>query len=159
MIMYVLDSSALMHLFDYYYESRFPTLWELFNQGVDCGQFTSVREVRNEIDGHYNKERKINLWARDNSKIFTTPSENEMLLVQDIFKIEHFQAIISRRNLLAGKPVADPFVVAKAKFINGVVVTIEANRPNGAKIPNICECFNTKCLSLEEFMEAEKWRF
>lgn len=82
-----------------------------------------------------------------------------MQFVQEIFKIEHFQIIISRKNLLLGRPVADPFVIAKAKIIDGTVVTNEANRPNGAKIPNICERFNVKCVDLEKFMEIEKWSF
>jgi hypothetical protein len=37
MKIYVFDASVLMHLFDYYYESRFPTLWERFNHGVNIG--------------------------------------------------------------------------------------------------------------------------
>lgn len=76
-----------------------------------------------------------------------------MLFVQEIFKVEHFQIIISRKNLLSGKPVADPFVIAKAKVIDGTVVTNESYKPHGAKIPNICEYFNVKCANLEKFME------
>ena len=159
MKLYVFDSSALMHLFDYYYESRFPTLWDRFYYSVNIGQIISVREVRNEIGGHHNKERRINQWAKQNATLFTTPTYEEMQFVQEIFKIEHFQIIISRKNLLLGRPVADPFVIAKAKIIDGTVVTNEANRPNGAKIPNICERFNVKCVDLEKFMEIEKWSF
>ncbi|NLM11915.1 MAG: DUF4411 family protein [Clostridiaceae bacterium] len=116
MNIYVFDSSALMHLFDYYYESRFPTLWKRFNQFVENGQVVSVREVKNEIFGHHNKERRINKWAKQNPGLFTAPTFEEMQLVQEIFKVEHFQVIISRKNLLIGKPVADPFVIARLHF-------------------------------------------
>ncbi len=159
MSLFVFDSSALMHLFDYYYESRFPTLWKRFYQSVASGHVVSVREVRNEIDGHHNKERRINQWAKQNTELFTTPTLGEMQFVQEIFRVEHFQVIISRKNLLSGKPVADPFVIAKAKVIDGTVVTNEANKPNGAKIPNICERFGVKCMDLEKFMEVENWTF
>jgi predicted nucleic acid-binding protein len=159
MKIYIFDSSALMHLFDYYYESRFPTLWKKFYQSVESGHVVSVREVRNEIDGHHNKERRINQWAKQNTELFTTPTLEEMRFVQEIFKVEHFQVIISRKNLLSGMPVADPFVIAKAKIIDGTVVTNEANKPHGAKIPNICGYFNVKCMDLEKFMEVEDWRF
>ena len=148
-----------MHLFDYYYESRFPTLWKRFYQFVESGQIVSVREVKNEIYGHHNKERRINQWAKQSSELFTTPTLEEMQFVQEIFEVEHFQVIISRKNLLRGKPVADPFVIAKAKVINGTVVTNEANKLHGAKIPNICEHFNVKCVNLEKFMEVEGWSF
>lgn len=148
-----------MHLFDYYYDSRFPTLWKRFYQFVESGQIVSVREVKNEIYGHHNKERRINQWAKQSSELFTTPTLEEMQFVQEIFEVEHFQVIISRKNLLRGKPVADPFVIAKAKVINGTVVTNEANKLHGAKIPNICEHFNVKCVNLEKFMEVEGWSF
>lgn len=91
MNIYVFDANVLIHLFDYYYESRFPTLWERFNNSVDIGQIISVREVKNEIDGYYKKDRKINQWARKKSKIFSIPTDEEMLFVQEIFKIERFQ--------------------------------------------------------------------
>lgn len=159
MNIYVFDANILIHLFDYYYVSRFPTLWDRFNQMVDIGQIISVREVKNEIEGHYKKERRINQWARENSKIFSVPSKEEMLFVQVIFKVEHFQAVISKKNRLEGKPVADPFIIAKAKIIDGTVVTNEANNPNGTKIPNICEYFNIRCIDLEKFMEVENWSF
>lgn len=135
------------------------TLWGKFYKSVECGQVISVREVKNEIDGHHNKERRINQWAKKNAVLFTIPTYEEMKFVQEIFKVEHFQLIISRKNLLRGKPVADPFVIAKAKIIDGTVVTNEANKPNGAKIPNICERFNVKCINLEQFMEFEGWTF
>jgi len=159
MNLYVFDSSALMHLFDYYYESRFPTLWQKFYQSVESGQVVSVREVRNEIDGYHNTERRINQWAKQNSELFTIPTLEEMKFVQEIFKVEHFQVIISRKNLLSGRPVADPFVISKAKVIDGTVVTNEATKPHGAKIPNICERFSINCMDLEKFMEVENWRF
>jgi hypothetical protein len=35
----------------------------------------------------------------------------------------------------------------------------EKFKANAAKIPNICRHFGIRCLTLEEFMEAENWRF
>lgn len=159
MSIYVFDANVFIHLFDYYYESRFPTLWERFNHAINIGQIISVREVKNEIDGHFKKERRINQWARMYSKIFLIPSEEEMLFIQEIFKIDRFQSVISKRNRLEGKPVADPFIIARAKITNSTVVTNEANHPDGAKIPNICQYFRIKCIDLEKFMEIENWTF
>ena len=39
------------------------------------------------------------------------------------------------------------------------VVTMESLKPNAARIPNICEHFGVRCMDLEEFMEAEGWKF
>ena len=151
---YVFDSSALMDMFGYYYESRFPTLWKRFYEAIDIGQVVSVREVRHEIDNYHKKDRRINEWAKQNPSIFTVPIIDEMLFVQEIFKNENFQAVISKKSLLNGNPVADPFVIAKAKVINATVVTNEKNNPNGARIPNICEYFKVECINLEKFLKS-----
>jgi len=45
--------------------------------------------------------------------------------VADIFKIPHFQTLIRKQERLLGKPVADPFVIAKAQSIGGCVITTE----------------------------------
>jgi len=62
-------------------------------------------------------------------------------------------------KLLNGGRNADPFVIAKAAVESATVVTMELLKPNGTKIPNICDHFKVPCLSLEEFMEAEGWTF
>lgn len=54
---------------------------------------------------------------------------------------------------------ADPFVIAKAGVEGHTVVTMELFKPNAAKIPNICQHFTVKCLTLEGFMEEEGWEF
>jgi hypothetical protein len=36
---------------------------------------------------------------------------------------------------------------------------MELLKPHAAKIPNICQHFTVPCMTLEEFMEAEGWRF
>lgn len=65
----------------------------------------------------------------------------------------------STKKLLEGGVNADPFVVAKAKVNNAAVVTLEQLAQHAARIPNICQHFGVRCMSLEEFMEAENWIF
>ncbi len=60
---------------------------------------------------------------------------------------------------MQGKPVADPFVIAKANAIGGCVVTQEKFRKNAAKIPNICKHFEIRFTNLEGFMEKVDWIF
>ena len=54
---------------------------------------------------------------------------------------------------------ADPFVIARAAITRSTVVTMEQFKDNAAKIPNICRHFNVRCITLEEFMQAEGWTF
>ncbi|RLD03701.1 MAG: DUF4411 domain-containing protein, partial [Chloroflexi bacterium] len=99
-------------------------------------------------------------WVKENREIFTMPTNEELVIVSDIFKVKHFQAMIRRKERLQGKPVADPFVIAKAGVLeNGCVVTQETYKEKSAKIPNVCEHFGIPWLNLEDFMEKENWSF
>ena len=68
-------------------------------------------------------------------------------------------ALIRKKETLEGRPVADPFLVAKAKVENTTLVTQEERRENAAKIPNVCEHFGVQYTNLEGFMEREGWQF
>jgi len=83
----------------------------------------------------------------------------ELQFVATIFQNPHFHGLISKKQLLRGDPVADPFVIACAKVRGGTVVTEERLNPNGARIPNVCEHFNVSCINLEKFMDQQKWSF
>jgi hypothetical protein len=45
--------------------------------------------------------------------------------------VERFRRIIERKKILNGKPVADPFVIAKAKVLGISVVTEEKYKKMG----------------------------
>ena len=154
---FVFDSGPLITLFRHYYPRRFPSLWEHFHEMISQGRITSTREVFNELQGH---EDALTKWCRRNRQVFVTPTAEELAAVREIFNVSHFQAMIRKRERLEGRPVADPFVIARGKCLeNGCVVTTETNNPNAAKIPNVCEHFNVDCTDLEGFMEHESWRF
>lgn len=155
---YVFDSDVLIDLFTNFYHSRFPSLWNNFDDLVNQDRLLSVREVKNELNS-YHKNDSLKKWINRNNNIFKQPDEIEMVFIKKIFAIRHFQAIIRKKSILNGKPVADPFLIAKAKAIDGFVVTQEKFKDNGAKIPNICKYFNIKYINLEGFMEKEEWKF
>lgn len=156
-MIYVFNSSPLINLFKHYYPARFPSLWENFSALVAEERIISVREVKNELGG---RDDRLSDWIKENRKLFLTPTPDELSLVTEIFKVRHFQAMIRRKERLQGKPVADPFVIAKAWATEyGCVVTQEIKKPNAAKIPNVCEHFHIPWMNLETFMEKEDWSF
>lgn len=157
MTVYVFDSGPLINLFRYYYRSRFPSLWDQFDQMVADSRITSTREVFNELQGHGDG---LASWCKGNRQVFVTPTTIELMTVKEIFNVGHFQAMIRKKERLEGKPVADPFVIARARCLeNGCVVTAESNNPNAAKIPNVCERFDVDCTNLEGFMKLNSWLF
>ena len=155
-MIYVFDSDALVDLFNNYYPNRFPSLWKNFNKAVDDGMIISVREVYKEISDYGDQ---LSGWSKKNKKLFHEPTYEETVFITEIFKITHFQFLIRKKERLLGKPVADPFIIAKAKLDNGCVITQESEKPNAAKIPNVCKHFQIECTNLEGFMERENWVF
>jgi hypothetical protein len=154
---YVFDNSPLSALFRNYYRSTFRGLWERFDRLVAGGRIVSTREALREIED--GGPDSLLEWAAQHHDLFTTPTAAEGEFVARIYRVAHFQLNIEQQKLLKGGKNADPFVVAKAAVENRTVVTMETLRPNAARIPNICEHFGIRCLSLEEFMQEEGWTF
>lgn len=154
---YVFDTSPLSALFKNYYPDTFPTLWENFDNLVNDGRLTSTREnLREVMDGAPDECIE---WAKRNQKLFVTPVAAEGAFVAEIYKVAHFQQNIEQQKLLRGGRNADPFVIARAAVNGLAVVTMELIKPHAVKIPNICQHFGVKCLSLGEFMREEGWKF
>jgi len=154
---YVFDSDSLINLFRHYFPERFPTLWEKFHALVSAGELISVREVYNEIGS---REDSLAIWAKEQKNtLFIKSTSEELKFVGEIFRVRHFQAMIRKQERLKGKPVADPFVIARAKISGACVVTQEKKTENAAKIPNVCDHFGIPCIDLEGFMEEENWIF
>lgn len=119
---YVFDSDILINLFKHYYRHRFPTLWSNFDNLVAQKIIISVREVFNEVSG---LKDDLSKWARKHKEFFPNPTDEELGFVTSIFQIRHFQNLIRKQKQLEGKPVADPFLIAKAKVCQRCVVTQE----------------------------------
>lgn len=154
---YIFDNGPLSSLFRNYYRKTFKSLWECFDKLVTDGSILSTREVLREIqDCSLDNLRD---WAGNNHHLFETPTAAEGEFVGRIYAVPHFQQNIEQQKLLKGGKIADPFVIAKAAIDGRAVVTMEKFKENGTKIPNICRHFGVECLSLEEFMEREKWEF
>ena len=153
---YVFDTSGFVALFKSYYRTAFPSLWERFDTMIEDGLIISTREVKREIE---DQDDLLDDWAATNIHLFPSPTADEAIFVGSIYKVTHFQANIEQKKLLKGGKNADPFVIAKAATLSASVITLEADKPKAAKIPNICQHFGIPCLNLEEFMKEEGWVF
>jgi hypothetical protein len=154
---FVFDTNAFI-IIGHYYPDQFPTFWERFNTAVASGEIVSVRETMNELSTKASRPW-LAQWVKDNSKIFRIPTAEETAFVSQIFSIPHFQMLVSGKARLAGKPAADPFIIAAARVFGGTVVSEESKKPNAARIPNVCEHFGIPCLNVEGFLAEKKWTF
>jgi len=124
---------------------------------VEEGRITSTREVRRELEN--SNDAKILVEINKYKELFPTPTTLEEDYVGRIFAIRHFRQNIPRKTLLKGGRNADPWLIARAAHVDGIVITNESFREHAAAIPNICRRFGVKYLPFEDFMELEGWRF
>lgn len=164
-MIYIFDTSALMHLFRHYYKDRFPSLWEAFDDEVDNGNIISVREAYNEITQGAEKDELLE-WAEINKdKVFLQPTSEETDFLRVIFANAHYRQLISEKAILEGSFQADPFVIAAAKIKNACAVTLDGFNPNGKvkphapKIAFICQSLGVDCCNFEQFMAKANWQF
>ena len=150
---YVFDSGPFINLKNYPADV-FSSLWTNLTQLIKDGEIVSSSEVLKEI-GNYDDE--IADWAKTNKQIFIKPSIEEQILVQQI--LAKHPDLVKEEAILLGKPYADPFVIAQAKSHNCTLVHSEKLKPNAHKIPNVCQDFDVKEISLFEFFRKEKWTF
>lgn len=158
-MIFVFDCNSLSNILKHYYEDRFPSFWERFDDLIKSKEIISVREVKNELTLRFDDD-KIDRLIKINGDFFTQPTTDELSFITKIYSITHFQQNLDRKKLLSGGYFADPFIIAKAWKEHGTVVTEEDNKPNAAKIPNICNHFsNIHCIKLKGFLTEMDWKF
>lgn len=154
-MVYVLDTNSI-RVFGHYYRDSFPSFWENIEELIAEERLTSVRQVEQELE-QYNANRHIEEWVDDHESLFVTPSKEVMEGVREIFEVPHFQQMISEKRRLGPKPVADPWVVARAWELDGCVVSEETPKQNSAKIPNVCDHFGVDCCTVKDMLKREGW--
>ncbi len=156
--MYVFDTNSLSRLFGCYPKVLFPSLWRRFESMLSSGRILSTREVLVELESGKRRTENAYNWAKGNPDLFTPLIGDEGAVVAKIFQVAHFQQIMQRKQSVVSTS-ADPFIIARADFRAGTVVTEESKPPHGARIPNICEHFSIPCIKLDGFMQPENWTF
>lgn len=154
-MIYVFDTSSII-VMGHYFPDRFPTFWSNFESAVRSGTVISVREVLKELAS---PREWLMDWVNDHKEMFLVPGPQETNFVASIFKVPHFQMLVTEAQRLRGQPVADPFVIACASVRAGTVVTEESRKPNSARIPNVCDHFGVACTNVEGFLAQNDWQF
>ena len=144
MAVYILDTCVIREL-RYHFRAGIPAfdrMWEEIEEMISNSKIVFVKESFEELSGQL-KDDANQEWLKIHKKFFTLPSNEECEIVAQLFLTKNFQDNVPGKHLRDGRPVADPFLVARAKAIGdeAVVVSREKYKPNAAKIPNMCEEF------------------
>jgi len=157
-LIYVFDTNSLSNVLNHYYRDRFPSFWQKLNEAIRDGWLLSVRECKGELKEKF-RDDEVERLLENNADFFADPTAQELAFITRVYSVPHFRQNLEQKKLLKGGYFADPFIIARASALAGVVVTEEQFRANAAKIPNICERFDILCVSLEGFLLREDWTF
>lgn len=154
--MYVLDTNIFRKLLDHLPKKgkAFEGIWECIENAILNGECISVDECFNEIANHYSDESDNYKWVYQRKAMFLNPTNEESLIIRELFKKAKMQESVHQKNILANRPSADVYIAAKAKSMNAIVVTAEDYKPHSAQLPNICEELGIQCISYDDFMAA-----
>ncbi len=136
-----------------------PAFWDWIDVQVEKENIITSSEVYNEIlDG----EDKLSEWfkARKDSQLFITPAIEVQHIYQTVadhvrknYEIAYYQTFLEK---------ADPWVIALAKHLDAIVVTMEVLVPSiskKVKIPNICLQFGLKYINTYQMLRDLHARF
>jgi hypothetical protein len=151
---YLLDTCVFRKLLDHFPKKgvRFETVWEQIDNGFETGELLSVDECYNELCLHYDEKNPNYAWIKLKKPYFLGPSNDESIIIKQLFTNPKMQESIHVKNILENRPSADVYIAAKAKQIGAIVVTVEKFKPNSAQLPNICESLGVATMSFDDFM-------
>ena len=151
---YLLDTCVFRKLLDHFPKKgvRFETVWEQIDNGFETGELISVDECYNELCLHYDEKNPNYAWIKLKKPYFLGPSNDESIIIKQLFINPKMQESIHVKNILENRPAADVYIAAKAKQIGAVVVTVEKFKPNSAQLPNICDSIGVSTISFDDFM-------
>ena len=139
----------------------FDNIYKPLEAGLKNGTMISVDEVYLELhtlwgaENAKDKRVKEGEWLKKYKSAFKSLTDAEGKILADIFKNKKFREGIKEKSLRAGSYEADAILVAKAKCVNGIVVTAESTaKPNSEKIPNICVAQGVPFIGIQDFYKV-----
>lgn len=156
MMVYVLDTNIFRKLLDHFPKKgkAFEAVWNAIDEGIDNKTIVSVDECFNEIANHYSPDSDNFKWVKRRKEMFLNPTNEESLILKELFQNVKMQESIHTKNILSNRPSADAYLAAKAKVLNATLVTSEIYKPHSAQLPNICEELGVRYISYDDFMES-----
>jgi predicted nucleic acid-binding protein len=154
-MIYLLDTNIFRKLLEHFPKQGaiFEEIWDKIDQEINNGTLLSVDECFNEIENHYSEDGDNFKWIKQRKRMFLNPTNEESLIIKELFKDRKMQESIHQKNIIYGRPSADIYLAAKAKTLNATLVTSEEFKPNSAQLPNICEKLGVDYISYDEFMK------
>lgn len=151
---YSIDTSSI---FKWYIEVYPPTIFEGLRERVEeliaAGRLRSPKAVFDEVK----PGDDCHTWAKGQTELFVEESASVQQIVRELMATHHDPAKPHK-----GINGADPFVIALAKDGGAhwkVVADEHPGSQENRKIPFVCNHEGVPCISFQEMMLAEAWKF
>ena len=157
---YLLDANTYIQAKNFYYGMDIcPAYWDWLDQQFELGIVASVDMIGKELkDG--NDELAEWVKARPAHFIPNDDDGTQSVFAQIAQAVAAGDYTAGSRDSFLDK--ADPWIIAKAKTLDAIVVTHEsllAQNTRKVKVPNICQQFHVPCLNTFQFLRALSARF
>ena len=141
---YIIDACSLIEAAHRYNMSKrsFEYIWNTLDNEIDRGNLFSSIEIYEEL-----KDEDLVNWASRHKQAFLPLTKEIQEKTSEI--LSRFPGLIklrSRRN-----SNGDPFLIATAMIMGGVVVTDEGTKHNG--IPDVCQRLGIKYITLSQYLD------
>ena len=153
-----IDTCSLIHL-KYYPRDLFGPLWDFIEGLMASGHLVAPNEVLRELS---KQDDEVFKWAKNMKAAFINLDEDQGAVLTEV--LTAFPALA---EAMKAYPHADPIVVSVALLRTRqnpenpcAVVTEEKLGGNGSrKIPNVCQKFGLKTVTLLDMLREEGLRF
>ncbi len=154
-MIYVLDTNIFRTLLNFFPKKgkRYEEVWEKIDLMIAAGKLISVDECYNELEKQFSDKSEQYEWFHERKDMFKNPDNDESIIISHLLRNPKMRETIHTKNILANRPSADIYIVAKAKALNATVVTNENYKPNSAQLPNLCKEVDVPFISYDDFME------
>ena len=157
-MIFVVDNNIFSQSFNNLSFSVFEELiYAPWSKLIFDGIVISVDEVYRELQEKWSEKSPEGKWLKKHKMCFQNTTNDEGVIIADIFKSKKFQEGVKEKSIRSGTPEADAFLVAKAKIVGGIVVTAESDeKPHSEKVPNIAMSQGVPYMKKDDFYQVLK---
>jgi hypothetical protein len=154
-ITYILDTNIVIDITRRIYPPRLrDEAREICERLLKQGSLVSHREVLLELEVGAKQGDVPLAWARAHAAIFVEVTDAQETYASEVLG-EHPDLVDPKKT----GPDADPWLVALALEIGGVVVTGDGSTGRSGKkqVKDVCEAVGVRCISVDEFLSENGW--
>jgi hypothetical protein len=147
---YSIDTSAILDGRKRYYpKDVFPTVWKRLDYLIMGGRLLATEEVLRELE---KQDDDVYSWVKARESRMVVPIDGPTQVEVSTILKTYPKLVREQRN----RNQADPFVIALARVVNGVVVSGEKRRSLiNPKIPDVCHDMGITHMELVDVFRRE----